>query len=278
MQSMIQLHKGCKARNGVMADFEKIKKLRAIMELSEAEHACLKSLMHCNMDHVEKFIKANKLGIKLEDVAGYYDFAIFGAGKKAVILTCDYLYENKNGKSGIKIGFDDLKDVLIEKHDLVLSYKNGKSMRMFASIYAEYYYDIISKILELNRQEQDEVVTNKTESLEVKKVPEKIVDKQAEAARLEEENKAKAETEDVQSWDASAHLKLCQQYCTEMNAIPGIPVGCGRLLREDEICKIAKSCKNAKQMRESFLWFLHLLYKKAHKIKYNRSEYGNSKY
>ena len=66
-------------------------------------------------------------------------------------------------------------------------------------------------------------------------------------ARVEEEKEKNAQVQ-----DGFSHLDLCRQYCAEMRSIPGVPIGCERMLHIDEIRNIAKNCKCAKELNLKF--------------------------
>ena len=70
-----------------MSNTQRFQAIKQIMIDSKAKYANMKPLTPDMIDTIEKFVRNHNLKIQLSDVIGYYDLALFGSGKKGMLLT-----------------------------------------------------------------------------------------------------------------------------------------------------------------------------------------------
>jgi TPR repeat protein len=199
-----------------MSNTQRFQAIKQIMIDSKAKYANMKPLTPDMIDTIEKFVRNHNLKIQLSDVIGYYDLALFGSGKKGMLLTADFLYFSENGKKENPVYFKDLVSVSKKGYDLTMIYANGKNMKFFASIFVDYLLELMMKIIELDSvvskssNEADQKIDTVTSSIQSvlnqKMKEEEEQKKREEQARLEMEKRQK-EAEEQARLEAEKKLK-----------------------------------------------------------------------
>ena len=136
----------------------------------------------CKMANVLNFIKLHNLKVTYEEVIGYYDYGLFGGGKKAMLLTSEFIYSSQDGKVTQPLYFKDITNSSAADNYLFVE-KNGKEEKIFLPVYNQYISEIINAIL---IQYPTKPIEQEAEEVS-QKVQKALEEKLAELARLEKE-------------------------------------------------------------------------------------------
>lgn len=112
---------------------ERFVAIKNIME-SMPSTAYLKPTYKCKMQNILQFIRLQKLNLTLEDVIGYYDYSLFGGGKKALLLTSDFIYLSFDGKITTPLVFSEILSTRFHENDMIVTKKIVKEPFSYLSI------------------------------------------------------------------------------------------------------------------------------------------------
>ncbi|MBQ9841148.1 MAG: SEL1-like repeat protein [Erysipelotrichaceae bacterium] len=177
---------------------ERFNTIKNIME-SMPSAAYLKSTNKCKMQNILQFIRLQKLNLTLEDVIGYFDYSLFGGGKKALLLTSDFIYSSLDGKITKPLVFSEILSTRFHENDLIVTKKDGEET-IFLPAYNQYVSELINAILKQYptktiEQEVEEVSQQVQKALEEKLAELERLEKEAEEKKREEERIAKEKAE-----------------------------------------------------------------------------------
>ncbi|MBR5794976.1 MAG: SEL1-like repeat protein [Erysipelotrichaceae bacterium] len=177
---------------------ERFNAIKNIME-SMPSTAYLKPTNKCKMQNILQFIRLQKLNLTLEDVIGYYDYSLFGGGKKALLLTSDFIYSSYDGKITTPLVFSEILSTRFHENDLIVTKKDGEET-IYLPIYNQYVSELINAILKQYptktiEQEAEEVSQRVQKALEEKLAELERLEKEAEEKKREEEIIAKEKAE-----------------------------------------------------------------------------------
>ena len=91
-------------------------------------------------------IKKYAPDISFDDVLFIFDTTLSANGKSGYLITKDAVYSSNKDNGCVKLF--DIAQVEVEKSHITILYKNGKSKRLFFSIYAEKFYTMFKYILD----------------------------------------------------------------------------------------------------------------------------------
>lgn len=177
---------------------ERFNTIKNIME-SMPSAAYLKSTNKCKMQNILQFIRLQKLNLTLEDVIGYFDYSLFSGGKKALLLTSDFIYSSLDGKITKPLVFSEILSTRFHENDLIVTKKDGEET-IFLPVYNQYVSELINAILKQYptktiEQEAEEVSRQVQKALEEKLAELERLEKEAEEKKREEERIAKEKAE-----------------------------------------------------------------------------------
>ena len=138
-------------------DDKKRESMIAAMEACAWEGYSLESIHRCDLNTVEKFVKQHRIPIEPWRALGYRDMALFGGGKKGMLLAESFLYYSMNGKAGIWIDFNGLDDVRAEYNNVIARYADGRVLKADAGGCAAYFAKVLNRMIALLAEEKQEV-------------------------------------------------------------------------------------------------------------------------
>ena len=202
-------------------------------------------------------LKLIKLAMKGNDEACYWvgRICLEEAGKRGNAKRREQgkIYLEK----GARLGNKDAAVLLKKEFGMPNSYDNKEDEKVKAEAEAKAKAEAEAKAKEeAEAKAKEEAEARAKAEAEAKEEAEAKAKEEAEArARAEAETLARVEEEkekNAQAKDEFSHLDLCRQYCAEMRSVPGVPIGCERILHVNEIRNIAKSCKDAETLGLKF--------------------------